>query len=1031
MKKSTKSNHEAWPVLTRYDQKHLARIALPLGGIGTGTVSLGGYGDLRDWEIMNRPAKGYYPASGDRTTPFFALYAKRKGAPAMARALLGPLPEQKYEGSSGAVEPNHGLPRFRNCEFEAAYPLGQVLLSDPDMPLTVRLQAFNPFIPADADASGLPVAVMRYVLTNRTSQPIEASVCGMLPNFIGNDGSVTGPMKGNRNEVRRGKGIHGVYLTSTELDPEREQWGTMALSVLGQRDANVTYRTAWAQRGWGESFQDFWEDFAADGRLDDREQGNAAEPKASVAARVTVPARGSKSVTFLITWHFPNRQVWFPPQPAADAPAASRTRTPFVRSMHVGPLLPFDGDIAALAIPADLPWEPRTFTEDFCSRHGEFEAQAPHDKVVFYRCRFECSEPMKLDALLGYDGPAAVWVDGRKLFTDPTGTNPAEPADARIAFDVAPGPHEALVALGSNKGQAWGIFLQFERTDLPQRAKRDKAATVTLPHLLDQAGTSASACCCGGTCGTKSESWVGNYYATQFRDAWDVAEKVAAQLPSLEAQTVKFLRAFCDSDLPVVVKDAALATFTALRSQTTFRTADGFPFGWEGCGDRSGCCQGSCTHVWNYENGVGFLFGEFSRLMRRVEFEHATDERGLMSFRVGLPLTQARQWPKAAADGQMGAIMRFYRDWKLSGDDTFLKELWPKVRKALEFCWVEGGWDADRDGVMEGCQHNTMDVEYYGPNPQMGFWYLGALRATEEMARHVEETGFADTCRSLFERGRDWMEANLFNGEFYEHQIWPPKGPIAEGLQIGMGGKNPTEPGFQLGAGCLVDQLVGQYMAHAVGLGYLMDPAHVRKTLQSVMKYNFREGFYDHYNHMRSYVLNDESALMMASYPRGNRPKSAFPYFTEVMTGFEYTAAIGMLYEGLTADGLKCIKAIRDRYDGRKRSPFNEAECGHHYARAMASWTAVLALTGFQYDGASQTMEFAASKKRVTQFWSNGTAWGTITQTPQKGGIRAELSVLHGRLPIRQLVLRGCGVARITAGVIAAGRKATVTCKKG
>ena len=174
-----------------------------------------------------------------------------------------------------------------------------------------------------------------------------------------------------------------------------------------------------------------------------------------------------------------------------------------------------------------------------------------------------------------------------------------------------------------------------------------------------------------------------------------------------------------------------------------------------------------------------------------------------------------------------------------------------------------------------------------------------------------------------------------------------------------MGAKDPANPVLQLGAGCLVDQLVGQFFAHVCGLGYLTQPEKVQQTLRSIMKYNFKETMYGHFNHMRSYVLNEESALLMATYPRGNRPQRPFPYYNEVMTGFEYTAAIGMLYEGQLEAGLRCIQAIRDRYDGRKRSPFDEAECGHHYARAMTSWAAILALTGFQYSAVDKTITFA------------------------------------------------------------------------
>lgn len=222
---------------------------------------------------------------------------------------------------------------------------------------------------------------------------------------------------------------------------------------------------------------------------------------------------------------------------------------------------------------------------------------------------------------------------------------------------------------------------------------------------------------------------VGNFYASQYQDAWDVAEKTASRLDDLEKETVEFVRAFCESSLPPEVKEAALFNLSTLRSQTCFRTRDGRFYGFEGSSNHGGCCYGSCTHVWNYEQATAFLFGSLARSMREVEFGHATNPDGLMSFRVGLPLNRACDFNRAAADGQMGSIMKMYRDWQLSGDDSLLHSLWPNVKKALEFCWIPGGWDADRDGVMEGCQHNTMDVEYFGPNPQMGIWYLGALRA--------------------------------------------------------------------------------------------------------------------------------------------------------------------------------------------------------------------------------------------------------------------------------------------------------------
>jgi len=309
---------------------------------------------------------------------------------------------------------------------------------------------------------------------------------------------------------------------------------------------------------------------------------------------------------------------------------------------------------------------------------------------------------------------------------------------------------------------------------------------------------------------------------------------------------------------------------------------------------------------------------------------------------------------------------------------------------------------------MEGCQHNTMDVEYYGPNPQMEFWYLGALRAGEEMAKFMNDSEFVKKCAELFASGSKWTDQNLFNGEYYIQKIAPPKSmaDVAKGLQVGMGSADLSNPDFQLGEGCLVDQLVGQYMAHICGLGYLAEKQNIETTLSTIMKYNYVEDFSPLFNNMRSYVMGNESGLIMASWPKG-RLKVPFPYFAEAMTGFEYTAAVGMLFENQTVNGLKCIRSIRDRFDGLKRNPFNEPECGHHYARAMASWASVIALSGFQYSGVTKSMKFTANPG--TWFWSNGSAWGTCSIKDKT----AKLTVLHGSLALDNFTIDGVGTKKL------------------
>ena len=417
--------------------------------------------------------------------------------------------------------------------------------------------------------------------------------------------------------------------------------------------------------------------------------------------------------------------------------------------------------------------------------------------------------------------------------------------------------------------------------------------------------------------------------------------------------------------------------------------------GWEGVMDRKGSCEGNCTHVWNYELATPFLFDELAKTMRDVEFNYATKENGLMNFRADLPLSIANKRSNAAADGQMGCIMKFYRDWQLSGDNDFLKNNYAQVKRVMEFTWTEKGWDANQDGVMEGSQHNTMDVNYFGPNPQMGFWYLGALRASEEMAKAMKDKAFAQKCNSLFSKGSQWMDANLFNGSYYEQKITDPK--TFQYLDM----TNPATkiPPFQLGNGCLVDQLVGQYMAHICGLGYLGNKANIQTASKSVMTNNFMPDFSDHFNNMRSYAMGNESGLLMASWPKG-RLEVPFPYFSEVMTGFEYAAAVEMIYEGQKDDALKCIQAIRDRHNGSKRNPFSEPECGHHYARSMASWAAIIALSEFSYSGVEHSMTITSNPG--TYFWSNGYAWGTCIVSKDS----ATIKVLKGNLKLNTFSMK-------------------------
>jgi uncharacterized protein (DUF608 family) len=740
-----------------------------------------------------------------------------------------------YEGSSGLGSANApGLVRLDSARFTGEYPLARVDFQDHALPVRVSLEAFSPFIPLEPDDSGLPVAILRYRVTNPGGGPAKAAIAWSIENPCGGGTSRV-------NEHRKSGAMEGLLMTNPSLGETDPLRGSFALTLLEGGSDPVTWLRGWEAGRWWNSPMLFWDDFSADGALGP--EPAARNSVGALSVQRTIAPGASRTYTFLLAWHYPNRT-------------------------------------------------PR-------------------------RC--------------GWTAP---------------------------------------------KGD--------------------------------------------------EDTVIGNYYTTRFADAWAAAEYASQNLDRLEKGTRRFAAAIRESTLPAAVKDAATANLSTLATTTCFRTADGEFHGFEGVNDKSGCCFGNCTHVRNYETATPFLFPTFARSLRGASFGDDMDDAGAMHFRQLLPRGKGRSG-FAAADGQMGQIMHAYIDWASSGDTGWLRGMWPQVKTAIEFAWIRGGWDADRDGVLEGVQHNTYDVEFYGPNGMCGIYYLGALRAGEEMALAVGDEASAREYRRLFDNGSKWTDDNLFNGEYYIQKVRGfKKEDVAASLRSDMGSTDTEKPEFQLGGGCLVDQLVGQYMSEVAGLGDLVSGANIRKTLQSIYRYNYKRTFAEHENVQRTFVLNDEAALVVCDYGKAPRPRIPFPYYAEVFTGLEYVAATHMLYAGMVREGLECINAVRARYDGEKRNPWDEAECGHHYARAMAAWTGILALSGFRYHGG---LECVSVTPRVTlgttfrSFWSTANGWGTFTLAGGKLSVRVD----HGKLACRMCVLRS---AARSAKVSANGKSLSATMER-
>lgn len=800
--------------------------AFPLGGIGTGNVSIGARGELRDWELMNRPDKG-------RSLPFtfFAIRAAVEGDEPVSRVLESRLVGPHEFDQGYAATRVAGLPRLAGSRMRGEYPLLSIDFEDDDLPVDVSLTAFTPLVPHDLDASSLPVAVLRYRVTNPASVPVDVTIAASLSNPIGvtKDSYVHFPGFDGRPTIDwTDDGTLRGLAFGTDLDPEDERYGTLSLVTT---DPSVTAKPQWLVGYWQDGVQSFWNDFCDDGLLEAEEKFSLD----STPGGLFDPAA----------------------EPLTDDQLAERL--PRLRTGSLG---------------------------------------------IVHRLR--PGEQQEFEFILSWSFP--------------------------------------------NRPRGW------------------------LPRIF--------------AAGTDSIPLMKNYYATRFTDSHATARHLAENLPRLEEQTRAFHGALFDSSLDPAVTDALSANIAALRSTTCFLLDDGRFAAWEGSFDHVGSCEGTCTHVWNYAQTVAHLFPELERSARRTEFLLETDEHGQMQFRTQR-LFDLPSWNMLpAVDGQLGTIVRLHREWRLSGDDDFLQELWPAAQRAIDFAGRH--WDADGDGVLDSPAHNTYDIEFHGQEPLANGMYLAALAAMAAMAAHLGHAEAASRYREQAESASAQSDALLFNGEYYEQKL-----------------ADVDAFRYQYGSGVLSDQLFGQLLAHSTGLGHILPKDHVRSAIHAVYRHNFRPDLSRHHSVQRTYALGNEGGLLLASWPRGGRPRIPFVYSDEVWTGIEHQVAAHLIFEGLVDEGLTLVRATRGRHSGRNRNPWNEAECGNHYARSMSSWALLLSLSGVDWNGATRELVIdPAEPGDLTCFFGTGGGWGTLTLDRQS----VTLTLLHGTVDIDALTVRGIPV---------------------
>jgi len=803
-----------------YRGPNTGRIAFPVGGMGAGMFCLEGSGAISHMSVRNNPDMFNEP-------PMFAAIAI-KGRPGSARVLEGPVPGWKKFGmpnaATGGYGSTWGLARFRSADFLARFPFGEINLYDEQLPLSVHISGWSPFIPTDADNSSLPVGALEYSIRNTGNQPIDLVFSYNTRNFMALDGAAN-----HIKPIRQ-----GFVLCQDSATGHPEQRGDFAIFT---DDPATIVDHAWFRGAWFDPVSMAWNHIEKAETISTPPLEKDA-PGASLFVPFTLKPGQQKTIRLMMAWYVPDTKMRF-----------------------------------------------------------------------------------------GWSAPAA------------------NAADSSVI---------------------------------------DRSTNLPSPF---------------------HKPW----YSSKFRDIAEVADYWMRSYDKLRRNSNFFKDAFYKSTLPPEVTEAVAANLTILKSPTVLRQYDGRFWGWEGSNDTQGSCPGSCTHVWNYAQALSHLFPALERSLRETEFGEDQSTEGYQCFRAIIPIRPVAHTFYPASDGQLGGIMKVYRDWRISGDSIWLGGLYPKVKKSMDFCIRT--WDPRHTGTIEEPHHNTYDIEFWGADAMITSFYLGALESFIRISQYLHQD--CSVYLSLFEKGKKAMEGTLYNGQYFDQHIqWTglsAGNPVEAARQSIGGGYSPEAidllqregPKYQYGKGCLSDGVLGAWMARVCGLPSPVDGKKIGSHLLSVYQYNYKQDLSGFSNPQRpTYALGREGGLLLCTWPKGGKPSLPFVYSNEVWTGIEYQVASHLIFEGERQKGLTIVRTARQRYDGIIRNPFDEYECGHWYARAMSSYALIEALTGVRYDAVEKTLYVRPQAADFTSFLSTATGFGNVRYHSGK----AIVQVAYGAIAVERIV---------------------------
>lgn len=931
-----------------------AALGMPCGGICAGQLYVLSDGTLGGWHIDGRlNGTGYGSES----------YKPRR------------IPREIEQGFSINVEgenrvlsthPIHHVERagtFDDIGFVGEYPLATVtysqsaalkaVLREGPCPIEPTLRIGSPFIPLNAKDSALPCTLMRWTLKNTSGEKVRGFLTGRLQN------GVESRADDEIHPIRRNRVVRAGDLTAVLMDAMPTPRAANAAAPRVLFDFEKAPLEGWARNGTA-----FTQGAARGARAHQQPVSGflgssfvtsfiaAADVVAGDAAKGTLTSPefqiDRRFMTLLVGGggHAGQTCVNLLIDGAAVRTATGKNNEKL--EPRAWDLKEFQGRSARLQVVDNVagPWG--HIALDHVQLTDEIDAE------------FQGTTPTSLG-----HGTMAIAYFGH--------------AGATAHISTAPDPRRGGLPTGSDLWQSEGPV------------EKSPIAHIHVPFELAP-GEEKEFTFTIAWCFPNLHTGQGVMYSNWFEDAMAVCRYVQQNLARLTRDTALFHQTYYEeSTLPWWLSLRLMMPTSNLATGTAQWWKNGRFWGWEGVG----CCHGTCTHVWNYSHAEARLFPELARSNRVMQdlgagFEEST---GRVAFR-----GEVNGGFEYAGDGQAGTVLKCYREHLCSPDDTFLKQNWPRIKQVLAFLLQKDAEEraekpaGSPDGIMRSTQHNTFDINFEGPNTFVGSLYLAALLAGARMAEHVGDAEIASLYARVYAQGRAYTEKNLFKHGYFIQEI-----------------PADAKDQWQYGEGCLTDQTFGQTWARLLSLGTVYREDLVASALKSIFKYNWAPvigDFNAKFPPERFFAEGRDAGLVVCTWPAGKRPGEPVRYRDEVWTGCEYQAATGMIAEGLVDEALAIINAIEDRYDGRLRNPWNEVECGDHYARAMASWGAFQALCGFEYDGPAGTIGLAPrlSPEKFAAFFSAAEGWGLASQTRSSNGQRVAFEVKWGSLKVSRLL---------------------------